>query len=225
MRYIFILNDANSANKLNKIYKTSRFRYLADPYVPILPENINIREEYNIPCNNKLLIHIGALDNRKGTLSILESLLNLPTEYKNKLTFFFAGRIEKGIKNQFYNMLGQIKDVNIIVKDEFCTYGFFATLCAQADAILMPYKLDNVSSGIIGYASQFQCPVIAPSSGLIGSLVKMYNLGYLLSSISEEELIDAYRYVLENKIKCPDTKYCCTHTIKEFNETISTILD
>ncbi len=221
---IFILNDKESATKLNRIYRTSRFKFLVDPYIPIEPENINIRKLYNIPKDHKLLIHIGALEERKGTLDILRSILNLPVNQHNKLTFFFAGRVDEEIKQEFYGMINQIKDVDIVVRDEFCSYGFFASLCEAADALLMPYKLDSASSGIIGYASQFKCPVIATSTGLIGMLVKENHLGYLLPSNDADSLSVAYENVIDAKIPKPDNMYCMTHSIEKFQETIATIL-
>lgn len=223
--FIFILNDDSSANKLNSIYKTDKFKYLTDPYIPLKEENVDIRRYYNIPVDHKLLIHIGSLERRKGTLVILDSILKLPQENKCRYTFFFAGRVDKDIKVEFYEKIKAIEGVNVVVKDEFCSYGFFASLCKVADAILLPYLLDSASSGIIGYASQFNTPVIATSTGLIGELVKEYNLGHLLPSVNAFSLIHAYYLLDMGLLNKPDNTYCSTHTVDEFNETIVDIID
>lgn len=221
---VFILNDEVSANKLNEIYKSRRFLYLSDPYIKLTVDDIDIRKTFNVPNYHKLFIHIGALEKRKGTLAILNSIINLPPNEKDKYTFFFAGRVDNDIRTEFYNLVNIIKDVNIIIRDEFCSYGFFASLCKEADAILMPYLIDSASSGIIGYASQFKTPVIATSTGLIGELVKKYKLGYLLPSINEECLIQSYRCVHENSISRPDNTYCESHTVDNFKKIISDVL-
>lgn len=222
---IFILNDENSATKLNHLYSTKRFVYLSDPYISLEPEAINIRESYNIPVNHKLLIHLGALEERKGTLNVLRSITKLSMEEQDNYTFFFAGKVDAAIKDEFYSLLDKIENVHVIVKDEFCSYGFFAKLCKEADAILMPYIMDGASSGIIGYASQFSTPVIATSTGLIGSLVKTYRLGYLMPNNDVDNLIYGYRCIRNGEIKAPDDSYCKTHTVNDFKRVISSILN
>ena len=223
--FVFILNDESSAKKLNSIYKTDKFKYLTDPYISLKEENIDIRRYYNIPDDHKLLIHIGSLERRKGTLVVLDSILKLPQEDRCKYTFFFAGRVDKDIKVEFYEIINAIEDVNVVVKDEFCSYGFFASLCKVADAILLPYLLDSASSGIIGYASQFNTPVIATSTGLIGELVKEYNLGHLLPTVNASSLIYAYYQLDKGLLNKPDNTYCSTHTVDKVNEAIVDILD
>ena len=151
--------------------------------------------------------------------------MKLPQEDRCKYTFFFAGRVDKDIKVEFYEIINAIEDVNVVVKDEFCSYGFFASLCKVADAILLPYLLDSASSGIIGYASQFNTPVIATSTGLIGELVKEYNLGHLLPTVNASSLIYAYYQLDKGLLNKPDNTYCSTHTVDKFNEAIVDIID
>lgn len=223
--FIFILNDEYSANKLNSIYRTDKFKYLTDPYISLKEENVDIRRSYNIPDSHKLFIHIGSLERRKGTIVILDSILKLPQENRCRYTFFFAGRVDSDIKVEFYEKISAIKGANVVVKDEFCSYGFFASLCRVADAILLPYLLDSASSGIIGYASQFNTPVIATSTGLIGELVREYNLGHLLPSVNISSLIHAYNLLDMGLLNKPANTYCSTHTVEKFNETIVSIID
>ena len=219
---IFVLNDPESASKLNKLYKTAKFLPIADPYVPISTEHLeDIRELFGIEKSKKLFVHFGAMNTNKATLEILESMKGLTPEEKRNYSFFFAGRVESDIKDRFYQLYEELKnDVQIIVKDEFCSYEFFASLCTACDAILTPYRRTAQSSGLIGYASQFGKPVIAVTKGLLGQLVREYELGVLIDDNDPDSMEAGYRRIAEGNFKKPTKKYCEQNSIESFQKTI-----
>lgn len=176
---IFVLNDSDSAEKFNKIYNTQKFRFLSDPVPSINVNQVqDIRMELNIPQNHKIYLHFGSLDKRKGTIDILRAIINSSAEQLQNKTFIFAGKLNAKLKEEFYQLLEQAyKKVTIFVYDEFCSYDFLYDLCKTCDVILMPYHVTNLSSGVIGYAALFEKPVIGPSKGLLGHLIKKYELG------------------------------------------------
>lgn len=189
---VFILNDKSAPVYLNKKFNTSKFSYLPDPYQPIDESNVqNIREKYEIPHKNIVYLHFGGLSFRKGTLKILDTLEMLDEyELKGK-SFIFAGEIFDDIRNEFYQRYRNIQDkVQILCFDEFCEYPFLGSLCLSSDFILLPYSNTTHSSGVIGYASQFQTPVIVPKQGLLGKLVKRYRLGFLMEDSSTLSIKD-----------------------------------
>ncbi len=219
---LFVLNDSESATSLNNIYKTNKFCPIADPYIPIPTEHIeDIRSQYRIDQNKKLYIHFGAMNSNKGTIEILKSIRALSKKEKEDYCFFFAGKISSGIKDRFYRLYNELKDeVEIIVKDEFCSYEFFASLCTACDAILTPYRRTAQSSGLIGYASQFEKPVIAVNKGLLGQLVREYELGILIEDNDPESLIEGYRKIAEGTYKKPTKRYCEQNSIESFQKAI-----
>ena len=224
---VFILNDAASARRLNELYHTGKFRYLVDPFLPISrDETISIRKNYGITEDKVLFVHFGSLGIRKGTMVILDSLELLTEDDIQKYAFFFAGRIPDTIKNDFYSRIEAVKNkgIQIFVKDAFCDYSFLGELCFECDAILIPYLDTTRSSGIIGYASQYNKPVITPSSGLIGRLVKNYKLGYLLPSADSKCLCVAYRdfgKVHSNEL---GNEYVISHKVPRFMDIVSMVL-
>ena len=225
--YIYILNDKKNANRFNKLYHTKKFYYLPDPYVPIVSNNnvMNIRKEFHIDNGHKIIIHFGALNENKGTLDLMNSLVCLPVELNQKVHFVLAGKIDDEIKEVFYNIYNEIKErINITIIDKFCSYEFLKDLCITSDAIVIPYKRTAQSSGVIGYASQFGKPVIAPSSGLLGRLVKEYKLGIVVPEITSESLINAYRTIIQGHYKNPNDNYCRNHTVMMFQDVISSCL-
>ncbi len=216
--YVYILNDEYSASRLNKLYRTKKFCYLPDPYVPlsVVKNHANLRDELGVRPEQKLFVHFGALAERKGTMRIIDSLQFLSQEECDRYVFVFAGRIFPDIKEAFYAGVTQYQSkVCIHVKDDFCSFEYLAALCEACDAILMPYLETAQSSGVIGYAAQFGKPVIAPSDGLVGQLVQNYQLG-ITCNCSAESLAGAYRQIAESKVEAPPSTYCNNHRVPDF---------
>lgn len=222
---VLILNDQESAETLNREYKCNKFVGLPDPYVPVKTEGLfDFREKYCIPSSAKLFAHFGGLAKRKGTLDILESVRSLDEKSRNNYWFVFAGAVNDDIKDSFYKMYHNlVKDCHILVKDEFCSYEYLASLCEACDAILAPYHETGMSSGMLGYASQFGKPIIAPSNGLIGKLLRKFGLGFGLESIDDYCLCESYKTVSTNSFIITKD-YVKANNVKSFQEVISKCL-
>lgn len=223
---IYILNDAASAGILNKLYKTSKFLFLPDPYIPMPSDRLtDIRAEYNLSEDHRLFIHIGAMSVRKGTIAILDSLKYLTNEEKSKYVFLFAGKVLSDIYDEFYDRVRWLlqTDCNIIVKDEFCSYEYFSSLCNACDCILIPYFETAQSSGIIGYAAQFKKPVIASKYGLLGKLVRKYHLG-LTTDCTSRDLTNQYQKIETWNYQRTARKYCIDNSLRAFQEIIGAII-
>ncbi len=223
---ILILNDSESAIELNKLYSTSKFLPIPDPFVKLPALNASaFREKYDIGEDKVVFAHIGALSINKSTIEILTSLRFLDVDARKRYVFVFAGIVSDEIKEVFYHLVDELKSsIHIIVEDRFCTYEEIASFCLGSNTLLIPYKRTSQSSGIIGYASQFSCPVIATSKGLLGKLVKQYKLGILIDEVTTENLIDAYRRVENNDYEKPSAKYCDEHSSELFKGVIKSCI-
>jgi hypothetical protein len=217
---IYLLNDKSSVVYLNKIYKTSKFIFLPDPFV-INTFNDNIEEvKLDIIENSIVFLHFGALTERKGTLEIMKAidLLDL-SKIKKPLCFIFAGKIMEDIKVEFNRILNETSGVQVFVFDKFCTYEFIGTLCEVSDYILIPYKNVYQSSGVIAYASYFNKPVVAPFEGLLGKLVRKYKLGLTINEIDEITLAELFQKIGNFKGKI-DHSYLMDNTIADFQKRV-----
>lgn len=210
---VFILNDENSKDKFNHIYKTNKFYMLPDPVLNVnVNECRNVRDELHIPHENTVYLHFGAMDARKGTLEILQAISECDKSLNN-VTFIFAGRVCPDIRNDFYQLVHVAKEnARILVYDEFCSYEFLYNLCYSSDILLVPYTMPFASSGVIGYASIFHKPVIGPENGLLGLLIKRYNLGYTIKEITSSKIKDCFGI----DIKYQNNSYVKEHTIDSF---------
>lgn len=187
---VFVLNDKKSVERLNEKYKTNKFYFLPDPF-PQTERPKNIREELNIPVGNKIFLHFGGLGRRKGTLLIADAVSRMKDA--KGFTFIFAGKISKDCVKEFYQILENINNgAQILVYNEFCTYEFLNSLAYTADYMLIPYENVTQSSGVLGYAAQYDKPVIGPDAGLLGDLISCYGLGKLIKyPITVENLMQA----------------------------------
>ena len=214
VKNILVLNDKRGTEILNRKYKTNKFRYIPDP-VPSINETRlrNIRSDFGITQNDILYLHFGGLNRRKGTLDIMEAIDLLSSEDLKSKVFIFAGKIDDNIKKEFYELKKKNEyKSKIIVFDEFCSYEFINNLCFSCDCILVPYHNTNQSSGVIGYAGYFKKPVIAPSKGLLGYLVREYNLGITLQEMDNQNLSKSILIPLP----LINSTYSETHTIQNF---------
>lgn len=220
MEKIFILNDQKSADDLNEKFHTCKFTFLPDP-VPEIDSTklVNLRSQYEIPKSNKVFFHFGGLTQRKGTLEILRAINLCSNDDLNDKTFVFAGRIYNEIHDEFYQLLESAKqNAQVLVFDSFCEYEFLHNMCYTSDVILMPYQQTELSSGVLGYAAVFQKPVIGPSNGLIGRLIKQFNMGYALDSVMAPSLSKSFN----SDIAFKESGYAHQNDVKKF---IKVILD
>ena len=187
---IFLLNDNIAPLYLNRKFKTSVFSYLPDPFMPIPKVELkNLRAELNISEKKKVCLHFGALTERKGTIEILKAIIDSKEFVMKNYCFIFAGKIFDDIKESFYTLVKDAElKTQIIIYDKFCDYNFIGSLCLSSDFLLIPYKVSAQSSGVLGYGNQFRIPIVGPSIGLIGKLIKRYKMGVLLDDASSDGL-------------------------------------
>jgi len=207
---VFILNDSASVSKLNEIWKTDKFKYLTDPYIPFENDKIrDVRQEIGVEDGRQMILHLGYLEERKGTLDVFEMIKNTPETDEKKYCVVFAGRLDEEIKDSFYKTINELDtSVQVIVQIGFLPYDMMGSLVKSADKVLLPYRTVNASSGIIGYCAQFKTPVYVPAKGLIGKLVADYKIGMTLDKFNN--LNDLAEITID------ECDYCESHTVEDF---------
>jgi glycosyltransferase involved in cell wall biosynthesis len=220
---VFMLNDPASARFLNKKLNSSVFRYLSEPLCPIDTANIeDIRIKYGIAENKKVFLHFGGLASRKGTLIFLKACDLLADGCLDNMCLIIAGNVNEEIKQEFYEMVTKLEGrVQILVFDEFTRYSFLASLCSVAAYIVLPYRNTSRSSGVLGYSSQFGVPVIGPSGGLIGNIIRYYRLGYCYELPDPESLSRVlYKHTMMPAIKINGDAYMSANQVSKFQHQI-----
>ena len=216
---VYILNDKSAASYFTRLYKTSKFHYLPDPFNTIEYKGNNLRDKYGISPMDLVYLHFGTMTCRKGTMEILGAIEKLTAAEANNKVFIFAGLVLDDIRDIFYKKIDDIQSkCRILLIDKFCSVEELTDLCETTDYILCPYKATNLSSGVLGYAAYFQKMVIGPKSGLIGKLIRRYNLGVTIPKIEVNELYEAISG-LDKRMRIPNN-YLSNMTIDNFCKTI-----
>lgn len=217
---IFLLNDKITPQLYNAKFKTLVFSFLPDPYIPLAQNTTGTSKR----SSSKLVtfLHAGALDQRKGTLTILQALQLLSLEDAARIKIIIAGEPSPQFDNSIRFELDKIStNLNIEYIPQFVSYENLGRLFEETDYVLIPYENTMSSSGIIGYAAQFGKPVIGPNSGLLGHLIEYYHLGITLSHICSESLSTIIKSLSYSPITTIDgTNYVQDTSLKEFTDTI-----
>lgn len=201
---VFLLNDKESCNYLNREFKTNIFSFLPDP-VPelIINDFVNIREKYAIPSMNKIFLHFGVLSERKGTFDILRSLFSIPSEKQSGITLILAGKIDHpttltNLQTIFDDLKRVSNKVQVIFENSFVTNDLKNNLFHQSDFVLIPYKNVEASSGVFGHALAANKPVVGYSKGLLGQMIKDYKFGIIIDKIDLMALSGTEFPIVEN---------------------------
>lgn len=192
---IFILNDPKTAVYLNNQFRKGLFHVLNDPIPALAPlSEFNIYERYHIAHGRKILLHLGALDDRKGTLEFIQSALHIKSEFQEELAFLVAGS-PGGAKmaekiDQHIRLVNEATKIKAIYEPGFLPDAKMKSILDQCDAIVIPYKNPEASSGILGHAAASNKPLIATGKGLLKELIEQYNLGLLVDEVKPELIAD-----------------------------------
>ena len=167
---IFILNDPIAATKINENLKTNIFRSIPDPIPEYFYNDINHGKKYLYD-----FAMIGVIDDRKGIYQFLESIKLSKKENRDMI----SGRVKREhkvkVKSTIENLLKQ--NYHIDYEDRFLSNQEFVDKLSKSKVILLPYLTRGLSSGILGHAVAANRPVLGTSKGLLGDLIKAYNLG------------------------------------------------
>jgi glycosyltransferase involved in cell wall biosynthesis len=192
---VFLLNDSDSAVLLNdKFKKEAVFKYLPDPVPFVVSEkDFDLRTFYGIDKERKIFLHFGSLSERKGTLDILDSVYFLQENQKTT-TIVLAGKATDAfdaVLSEKISKIRKVTDVQVVWDNSFISNERVVALFNQCDAVLIPYKNAEASSGVLGHAIHSGKKVIGPSNGLIGKLIKNNDLGVCIDSINPEKIASA----------------------------------
>lgn len=204
---IFILNDNKTAVFLNKTFDTEIFRMLPDPIPNLKPlQDFNIYSHYNINQKQKIFLHIGSLGDRKGTFEVVESSIHLPIDKQKEITILLVGKIDDiEQENNLQNKIKEFQEksfASIIWYNKFVPSSLMKSLFEQCFAVLMPYKNNEASSGILGHAAAANKKVIATGKGLLKELINENQLGVLINNTNSVEIANKMvELVLSKNIK------------------------
>ena len=218
------LNDNSCACYYNKKLGTKKFIFVADPVNSLKYHPKSVRNEIGVDDNDKVLLHFGMMNERKGTLTVLEAICMIDEQQLKNKVFIFAGQVCNDIRYKFDGYISQLsKKVRIVVYDGFCSFELLSDLCFSCNCVIIPYYNTSYSSGVIGYAALFQKTIVGPSGGLLGKLIKRNKLGLVIEKNNASSLAKIINS--DHAYKNRPNNYPQRNSMKAFTKTIFNALN
>lgn len=225
---VLILNDTSSVKMLNRLYKTKKFRSLVDPVnldSKTFSSGVFIQNE---KLRNECVIgHFGFLEKRKGTLELLKAIPLIDRNKLENFTFLIAGEVSSEIMKEYNSLLKRAKKfARIETLNKRLNQTEIDCICRSSNYLIIPYTNNQQSSGILGYSAYYSTPVIGPSKGLLGKLIRKYKLGITIEEcdsksikkILESDLLLGKNMLSEKYLKRNSIMNFNTRIIKELNQ-------
>lgn len=215
----------------NRILCTSKFRHLPD-YVVHLDSYPNPREHFGLPEDRVVLLLLGAIARRKGTLELLKALEQACEKrpgFQTQIALVVAGQIveaREAILSAISGLTSRHRDVRVMLIHRFVTDREFVTLIAASDVVCIPYIQFVGTASLMIHAAAYGRPVLGPEFGLLGELIRRHNLGTTCDTMNPDALAEglfatvamAGRMSEENRAAL--RTYADGHTLENFGEQI-----
>ena len=146
-------------------------------------QNLELRSRLGIDSHRRICLIFGALTTRKGVYQLLEAAAQLAEPDCEQLCLLFVG--ESKIKSELEARIATLcnrKPVQVVRRYEFIRDQEIPLYFKSADIVSALYQRHVGSSGILLLAAAAQKPVLGTDYGLMGELVRRYQLGIAVDS-------------------------------------------
>ncbi len=161
-----------------------------------------IKESLGIEPNRTVFLMFGALRKRKGIYQLLDAIALLSSELCEKFCLLLVGPvssdplIQKRIKE-----ISESLPIQIVKYDKFVPDQEIQPYFQIADVILAPYQRHIGMSAILVRAAAAQKPVLSSNYGLMGQMIKHYQLGMAVDTTIPNEITKGLMQFLQESPK------------------------
>ncbi|MBD3882072.1 glycosyltransferase [Phormidium tenue FACHB-886] len=180
--------DPFAVKAINKLHRQPKAVSLPDPvqlYDPMAIDTADLKAKLQIEPDRQVFLLFGELTGRKGIYQLLTAIQQLAPELCEKLCLVIVGRA--GVEEQIQIKVAvqttrQMQPVQIIEHYQYVSDQEVQAYFQLSDVILAPYQKHVGMSGILLLAAAAQKPVLSSDYGLMGEMVRCYQLGLALDS-------------------------------------------
>ncbi|MBU1167485.1 glycosyltransferase family 4 protein [Patescibacteria group bacterium] len=156
-------------------------------------KDIDIRKKYNIPRNKVIISFAGRLIREKGITSLLESFAELIKEEENVFLLVMGdGPLLPEISDKY----GKDKNIRLLGG---VNHSRVMNILAASDIVVQPSVYPEGLSTILLESGLNECAVISTPMGGAKEVIIDSNYGIIINPNSQEELVKAMKYLIENK--------------------------
>lgn len=193
--------DPFAVDRLHQLNKTHQVVSLADP-VEIADDASDrawvLHQQLDIDRNRKVFLLFGSLTERKGISPLLAAIEQLSDRECQRVCLLLVG--ESNIEAQIQPRIERIckeRPIQIVTHYEFVADGDVPAYFELSDIVLAPYQQHVGMSGILLLAAAAQTPVLSADYGLMGKMVRCYQLGLTVDSTAPEQIAVGLRRCLK----------------------------
>jgi glycosyltransferase involved in cell wall biosynthesis len=182
VRVVLTLDPYFPAYAARRYVNGKKVQAVPDPAHPPVNETADdARLAEQLPRDRMVFLLFGYLTERKGVLALLHALHGLPADVAPRVAVVLAGKVEPAIRPQVRDLCQGIEldrpDLWLHVEDRRVSSGELDALVRRSDVVLAPYQRFVGSSGVLLWAARLGKPILTQEFGLLGRLVKDYQLG------------------------------------------------
>lgn len=172
--FIFLLKG-ESSECLSTYLPVYQQSHICDPWVEKSEASRNeARERLGLARDRKIFLHAGISRSDKGLSDACLAFSRLPSTLKKSACLFRAGVVGRGDAPLLHKLE---RDGLAFVIDRYLKDEELLLCYAACDGVLIPYRDQKESSGVLVHAAVHGRPVIASDYGVIGEWTKKYHLG------------------------------------------------
>lgn len=151
-----------------------------------------LKTKLGIHANRQILLLFGSFEaERKGVYQTLEAILQLPSNLSAQICLLIVGNADLPEQAAIQSQIERVQHsqpVQILTQFEYISEDTVQAYFQLADVILAPYQRHIGMSGILLLAAAAQKPVLSSNYGLMGEMVKRYQLGLGVDSTIPSEI-------------------------------------
>lgn len=168
------------------------------------------RRALGIQSGSRVFLHTGTSRPEKGLKDACEAIQSLDHEVRGNVCLLRAGVVDP-LDTTSLRELEAIGGA--LIMDQYVSEDELALCYVAADWVLLPYRDQKETSGVLVHAAANRRPVIASDYGLIGSHVRAYGLGRLFTHRDQ----NALRSLLAEIIAEPIAATCDVSGMDDFS--------
>jgi glycosyltransferase involved in cell wall biosynthesis len=186
--------DPFAATALAAQHQNIRVVHLADPVqpYPAVPADLaTVKTKLGIEPHRQVFLLFGGVDGRKGIYQLLEAIELLPPVVCQHLCLLLVGQPHPtDLINIHHKImtLCETRQLQAIEHHDFIPEADVSAYFQLADVILAVYQRHVGMSGILLLAAAAGKPVLSSDYGLMGELVRRYQLGLVVDSTQPTEI-------------------------------------
>lgn len=182
---------------INETFETSKAVHLADP-VEIKKVDRSavdsMLKDLDVQPGRKIFFLFGSLDARKGVYKLFDALLELSDQSCRQVCLLMVGTPRASEREALERRMAEVekqKPIQLITRFEYIPEADVPVYFQISDFVLALYQQHVGMSGILLLAAAANKPVISSNYGLMGELVRQFELGVAIDATSVKEISNA----------------------------------